>query len=153
MATGRILQIWTSPEAGADMVLREEVAAHIGKGLEGDRYCNGTGSWTNSGTTGEHEMTLIESEQLAWFLQETGQELTAPMSRRNILTEGIDLNELVGQRFHVGPVEVEGIRLCEPCATLQKRTGLTVLPAMVGHSGLNCRILTGGIIRTGDSVG
>ena len=53
----------------------------------------------------------------------------------------------------IGEVEVEGLRLCEPCKTLQERTGLKVLPEMVGRSGLNCRILTEGVIRRGDTVG
>ena len=96
---------------------------------------------------------MIEAEQLAWFLDATGQTLTAEQSRRNILTEGIELNPLVGQRFFIGDVEVEGMRLCEPCKTLQERTGLDVLPAMIGRSGLNCRILNEGEIRLGDHVG
>ncbi|MCH2152379.1 MAG: MOSC domain-containing protein, partial [Phycisphaerales bacterium] len=73
-------------------------------------------------------------------------------TRRNLLTSGISLNELVGRRLMVGNIELEGLRLCEPCATLQKRTGLPVLPAMVGRSGLNCRIIRGGEIRVGDEI-
>ena len=149
---GRLLEIWTAPAAGEPMESREEVQAFAGKGLEGDRYFNGSGSWT-SGDPAERELTLIESEQLAWFEENTGQVLDPSECRRNLLTRGIALNELVGVRFHVGEVEVEGLRLCEPCAYLQEKTGLDVLPAMVGRSGLNCRIITDGTIRPGDVVG
>jgi len=135
------------------MQARESVLAIPGKGLEGDRYCSATGSWSRGENKPDQEVTLIETEQLEWFEQETGQALGAAQSRRNILTKGIELNPLVGRRFHIGDVEVEGMRLCEPCKTLQERTGLDVLPAMIGRSGLNCRILTEGVIRLDDSVG
>lgn len=135
------------------MQARESVSALPGKGLEGDRYCNAAGSWSRGENKPDQEVTLIESEQLSWFQEHTGQALTAEQSRRNILTEGIELNPLVGRRFRIGNVEVEGMRLCEPCKTLQERTGMNVLPAMVHRSGLNCRILTEGVIRCGDAVG
>ena len=124
-----------------------------GHGIEGDRYFNAAGSWSGGQNKPDQEVTLIETEQLAWFLNTTGQTLTAEQSRRNILIEGIELNPLVGQRFFIGDVEVEGMRLCEPCKTLQERTGLDVLPAMIGRSGLNCRIINEGEIRLGDPVG
>jgi len=149
---GRLLEIWTSPAAGKPMESREEVRAVAGKGLEGDRYFSGAGSWS-SGDPAEREMTLIESEQLGWFEENTGQVLASSECRRNLITKGIALNELVGVRFHVGEVEVEGLRLCEPCSYLQEKTGLDVLPAMVGRAGLNCRIVTEGMIRPGDMVG
>ena len=150
---GRIRAIQTSPGSGAPMVSHAEITATPGRGLEGDRYSLGLGSWVKEIRPGDHELTLIECEQLAWLEQETGQELTHRMSRRNLLTEGIDLNALVGVRFRIGEVEVEGLRLCEPCKTLQEQTGLDILPAMVGRSGLNCRILTEGVIRLDDPVG
>ena len=134
------------------MESHSEVQAVAGRGLEGDRYFSGTGSWSNGDPT-EREVTLIESEQLAWFEEKTGQALASSECRRNIITQGIALNELVGVRFHVGEVEVDGLRLCEPCSYLQKKTGLPVLPAMVGRAGLNCRIITDGTIRPGDAIG
>ena len=153
MGTGRILEIWISPEAGAPMQSRDSVRTLPGHGLEGDRYCGAAGSWSRGQNKPDQEVTLIEAEQLAWFLDTTGQTLIAEQSRRNILTEGIELNPLVGRRFFIGEVEVEGMRLCEPCKTLQERTGLDVLPAMIGRSGLNCRIIDEGVIRCGDEVG
>jgi len=151
--TGRVLAIQTSPGSGEPMVHHEKISSVSGLGLEADRYSMGLGSWVKEIKPGDHELTLIESEQLAWLQRETGQELTHRMSRRNLLTKGVDLNALVGVRFLIGDVEVEGMRLCEPCKTLQQQTGLDLLPAMVGRSGLNCCIHTGGVIRVGDPVG
>ena len=150
---GRVISIHTSPGSGEPMVARNTVTAIPGHGLDGDRYCTAEGSWDAGEHKPDREVTLIESEQLEWFEHTTGQTLTAEQSRRNILTEGIELNPLVGQRFFIGAIEVEGMRLCEPCKTLQERTGLDVLPAMIGRSGLNCRIINEGEIRIGDPVG
>ena len=153
MTKGRILEIWTAPTSGAPMEAQTTVHALPGKGLDGDRYCSAAGSWSRGQNKPDQEVTLIELEQLAWFEGETGTTMTAKQSRRNILTEGIELNPLVGQRFFIGDVEVEGMRLCEPCKTLQERTGLNVLPDMIGRSGLNCRIVTHGMIHCGDAIG
>ena len=105
---GRIRAIQTSPGSGEPMVSHAEIVATPGRGLEGDRYSLGRGAWVKEIKPGDHELTLIETEQLEWFRRETGQELTHRMSRRNILTQGVELNALVGSRFHIGEIEVEG---------------------------------------------
>ena len=151
MNAGEVLEIWIAPDAGAEMISRESVQAIAGCGLEGDRYRR-SGSWSQDGGKSDQELTLIEKEQLDWFEEDQGVDFPSSQTRRNLLTLGISLNDLVGQRLRIGQVELEGMRLCEPCATLQKRTGLPVLPAMVGRSGLNCRIVRGGEIRVGDSI-
>ncbi|MAT80055.1 MAG: sulfurase [Phycisphaerae bacterium] len=146
-----VLEIWIAPVAGQPMVSREIVQAIAGEGLEGDRY-RSAGSWSRDDGKPDQELTLIEIEQLEWFEKETGQVLPPSMTRRNILTRGISLNELVGSRIRIGGVELEGMRLCEPCKTLQERTGLPVLPALVHRAGLNCRIIKTGEIRVGDAI-
>ena len=151
MSDGRLLEIWIAPEAGAEMISCDSVNAIAGSGLEGDRYRQ-SGSWSEQGGKPDQELTLIEQEQLIWFEETQGIAFPSSQTRRNLLTSGISLNELVGRRLMVGNIELEGLRLCEPCATLQKRTGLPVLPAMVGRSGLNCRIIRGGEIRVGDEI-
>ena len=151
MSEGRLLEIWIAPQAGAEMVSCDSVQALAGSGLEGDRYRQ-SGSWSEEDGKPDQEVTLIEQEQLIWFQETQGLAFPSSETRRNLLTRGISLNELVGRRLKVGVIELEGLRLCEPCATLQKRTGLPVLPAMVGRSGLNCRIVSGGEIRVGDPI-
>ena len=148
---GRLLEIWIAPEAGAGMVQRGHVQAIPGNGLEGDRYCDG-GTWSDRGQSCDREVTLIEIEQLAWYEQEHGVPFPPGQTRRNLLTQGVSLGELIGRHFHVGDVELEGMRLCQPCAYLQEKTGFKVLPSMVDRSGLNCRILVGGLLRTGDAI-
>ena len=73
-------------------------------------------------------------------------------SRRNVITRGLQLNELTESTFRVGEVTLRGVRLCEPCAYLEEITGLPVLKPLVNRGGLRAEILTGGTIRVGDSL-
>jgi MOSC domain-containing protein YiiM len=91
-------------------------------------------------------LTLIESE----VLTELG--LRAAEIRRNIVTEGIRLNELVGSTFRIGDVLIEGIRLCPPCTHLDKLTGKQLLRPLADRGGLRANILSDGTIRVGDAI-
>ncbi|MEA2331704.1 MAG: hypothetical protein QOH58_1842 [Thermoleophilaceae bacterium] len=110
------------------------------EGVIGDRY----------GHT--RDLTLIEAEALDGFRADTGLELTAAESRRQVLTRGIRLNDLVGRRFTVGGVECVGQELCEPCSHLQAVTRPGVLRGMVNRGGLRADIVSGGRIAVGDEV-
>ena len=73
------------------------------------------------------------------------------MFRRNLVTEGVQLNNLVGETFYVGEIRLRGHELCEPCRYLQDRLKVTDLVKRLTHKGgLCCEVLTGGTIRSGD---
>jgi MOSC domain-containing protein YiiM len=128
-----------------------EVRAIPGRGLEGDRYFEGRGSY--SARPGpDRELTLIESETLEALERDHGIRLAAGDARRNVVTAGIALNHLVGRTFVVGGVLARGIRLCEPCAHLAELTDRRVLKALVHRGGLRAQILDGGVIRVGDGI-
>lgn len=146
MNEGRVSAIHITSTHGELPQPVERVRAHSGKGLEGNRY------FFDSGAPAGNALTLIAAEAIAAFTAETGIPLTAQESRRNILTEGIDLNALVGKRFRVGAVECVGVELCEPCRHLQEITRPGVLQGMVHRAGLNADILTDGEIAVGDPV-
>ena len=148
---GRVVNIFIAPEAGAPMQAVEAARAVPGKGLEGDRYFDGKGSFSR--WPGPHrEMTLIAEEGLAAMEEETGIAFPAAASRRNVLVRGIPLNDLVDQTFQVGDVQLRGIRLAQPCKYLARITEEAVLPGLVDRGGLRARILTEGTIRVGDVV-
>jgi MOSC domain-containing protein YiiM len=128
-----------------------EVRALIGRGLEGDRYERGIGSFSRWPGTGR-AVTLIEQEVIESVLDETGLDLDSGRSRRNIVTEGVRLNELVGMNFRIGTVLFRGERLAEPCEYLQRRVGDGLMPALKGRGGLRADVLEEGIIRAGDGV-
>ena|SRR5215210_8712552 len=146
MSDGRVTAIHITRTHGELPQPVERVRAHAGKGLEGNRY------FFEGGAPAGNALTLIAVEAIAAFTEETGIPLTAQESRRNVLTEGIDLNALVGKRFQVGAVSCAGVELCEPCRHLQALTRPGVLQGMVHRAGLNADILTDGEIAVGDAV-
>lgn len=127
------------------------VAAVAGRGLEGDRYGVGLGTWSSRPGGGRH-ITLIAQEDLDAVAQASGIRLQPAASRRNVLTTGIDLTVLVGKKFWVGKALCQGIRLCEPCSYLEEKTAPGVLNAFVRRAGLRADILLGAEIAVGDSV-
>ncbi len=121
------------------------------RGLPGDRYFAGTGTFSKPAKSGQ-DLTLIEAEALEALATEHGIELEPAAARRNLLTRGIDLNALVGERFYVGEVECRGDRLCDPCSHLERQTGPGVLRGLAGRGGLRADIVGAGTIRIGDAV-
>jgi MOSC domain-containing protein YiiM len=144
VSEGRVEAIFITAVHGELPRAVESANAIAGKGLEGNRYFD-------EGRP-ESELTLIEAEALETFAAEHGVEVDAAASRRNVLTRGVSLNDLVGQRFRVGELECRGIELCEPCAHLTSMTHPDVLKGLVHRAGLNAQILTGGELRPGDPV-
>jgi MOSC domain-containing protein YiiM len=98
------------------------------------------------------DLTLIEAEALEAMAAETGIELSHEESRRNVLTRGVRLNDLVGRRFQVGAVECVGVVLNEPCTHLEGLTRPGVLKGLVHRGGLRANVVRGGTIAVGDEV-
>lgn len=142
---GSVEEIHVGDAPPAPSVRVVSARAVAGRGLAGDRYYARIGTWSDySDQTGVH-LTLVEAE----VLESVG--LTGAEARRNIVTRGIHLNELIGQRFSIGPIVCAGIRLCEPCAYLSQLTGISV-ETLVHRGGLRADILTDGEIAVGDLV-
>lgn len=151
MWKGEVVAIHVAAAAKGPMVSVTEVRAVPGKGLEGDRYFSKVGTYSNNPGSGR-DVTLIEVEAIEALKRDDGIELPPADSRRNIVTRGVPLNHLVGQEFKVGQVTLRAIRLCEPCSHLEKLSLKGVQRGLIHRGGLRAHILTGGIIRVGDSV-
>jgi MOSC domain-containing protein YiiM len=148
---GRIVAIFTAPGEGKPMEARDEVEAIAGAGLEGDRYAIEAGKY--SGTKiGKRAVTLMEREAVNGAVREYGIELTEQETRRNLITEGVPLNHLVGLEFRVGDVLLRGYDLSEPCVYLEELTRVGVRKPLVHRGGLRAEILEGGPIHVGDKV-
>ena len=129
----------------------EQARAVAGKGLEGDRYFNRDGSFSDRHGP-DREITLIEIEAIEALERDYKLTLKAGDARRNVVTRGVALNHLVGREFSVGEVTLRGLRLCEPCNHLASLTDEKVKPGLVHRGGLRAQILTEGIIRTGNTI-
>ncbi len=150
-APGTVAGIFISGGAGAPMQSLSGVEAVAGAGLAGDRYQSGEG-FMSSRKGGGLELTLVEIESLVELSQENGFEISAADSRRNIATRGVRLNDLVDREFRLGEATIRGVRLCEPCARIEKLIGKPFVKPMVHRAGLRADIIKSGTIRVGDTI-
>lgn len=163
---GNILEIYISPSKGEPMVGVKSSLVIPGIGLEGDRYARGLGAYSGSKTMPDEDrqVSLISlqaiyeaNKVLLW----KGIQFFSPNeTRRNLLIDipSEDLNNLVGKRFLLGSIEMEGASLCDPCT----RPGLVLgrelkdakafEEAFAEKGGLRARIITGGILSVGDEL-
>jgi MOSC domain-containing protein YiiM len=116
-----------------------EVQVRTGAGIQGDRY-------------GDKDITLFEAEAIEHLKADSGIEIQPSEIRRNVMTRGVALNDLLGHRIRVGEVEAVVTELCHPCSHLQKLTQPGVLRGLADRGGLNADVTSGGAIRVGDSV-
>ena len=129
----------------------KEVSAVAGKGLEGDRYSQKTGTYSNK-LGPDREITLIEIEAIEALKRDHGIDLQPGDARRNVVTRGVPLNHLVGKEFTLGGVTLRGVRLCVPCTHLEGLTEKGVLTGLIHRGGLRAQIIKDGTIRVGDSI-
>jgi MOSC domain-containing protein YiiM len=126
--------------------------AHAGRGLEGDRYCAATGTFSAKAGPGR-DLTLIEAEALESLARDDGIPLPPGGSRRNVVTRGIALGELIGRRFRIGDaVECVGVKPCDPCGHLERLTRPGVKRGLENRGGLRADIVVGGRISVGDRI-
>lgn len=153
IATATVVSIHITSTATAPVSPVEKARAVPGKGLEGDRYFDGTGTFSAQLPGPDHELTLVEIEKIEELKHEHSVEIEPADTRRNIVTRGVSLNSLIGQEFRIGEVRIRGVRLCEPCNHLAKVLGeQKVLYGLVHKGGLRAQILTEGIIHVGDAI-
>lgn len=67
-------------------------------------------------------------------------------TRRNVVTEGLELNALIGQSFELGGVAFAGVEECSPCTWMDRVIADGALEFLRGRGGLRARILTDGTL-------
>ncbi len=124
----------------------ESIEVLANKGVVGDRhfdnyndpYC---------------QLSLIEAENIDEYNLKFGLNIPYLDFRRNIITKGIKLNDLVGKKLSIGNAEVEGIDLCRPCRHLTEMLDQeNILKEFLRKGGLRCQILSSSKIKVGDSI-
>jgi len=153
MFQGNLLAIAIARQAKGPMENINSTEAVIGEGLRGDRYGAGIGAAQFKGRRKpENEVTLIAREAIEAANDEFNYTIEHLDTRRNLLTEGVPLNDLVGKTFRVGPALLKGLELCEPCGYLEKRTFEGIKAALKHRGGLRCCVIEGGLITVGDTI-
>jgi MOSC domain-containing protein YiiM len=147
---GSVKDIFITPQSGQAMISVSTVRAFADRGLEGDRFFRD--SW-NAVKRSDKAVSLIENEVLDLAGREIDGNAIGVLTRRNIVTCGVPLIELLGREFTVGAVRMRGIRLFEPCGHLVAVTKLPGLFKALEHrSGLKAAIVSDGEIRIGDAI-
>ena len=99
------------------------------------------------------QLSLIESENIDYYNLKYGLDIPYINFRRNIVTKGIQLNELVGKKLKIGKVNLEGIDLCRPCRHLTEMLSQdNILKEFFRRGGLRCQILSSSSINIGDDI-
>lgn len=147
---GTVGGIFLAPRSAEGMISVSQVRAFADRGLEGDRFFRD--SW-DAVKRSDKAVSLIEEEVLQLAAKELQLEFIANLTRRNIVTRGVPLIELLKREFTIGGVLMRGIRLFEPCAHLVKVSKLPgIFKALEHRSGLKAAILSDGVIRVGDAI-
>ncbi|MBI4479822.1 MAG: MOSC domain-containing protein [Acidobacteria bacterium] len=147
---GVIEKIFITPKGGEPMQPLGEVEAVEGRGLRGDRYLARSGYWTS---VDECEVTLIQGEDLDEITSTTPLRVLNGEHRRNLVTRGIELTDLLGQRFQIGEAVLEYDRPRPPCTYIQGLTGQQGLTKALGRRGGICvRVVKSGKIRVQDPI-
>lgn len=151
--TGFVRHLHVAPRAFLPMRAMTEVTLIAGKGIEGDRYMIGReeGFYSHKPEEGR-QVTLFELETLVALKRDANIELAPHEHRRNVTVEGVPLNHLVGRRFWLGATLLEATRLSIPCRHIEEITGKAIFDPLINRSGLNCKIIQGGVVKLGDTV-
>jgi len=142
----KVIEIAISENYGKLMKSVNSVESFAGKGLLNDRHFK-------KNNERKSQITLIEIENINYYNQISGTSIPPKDFRRNIITEGIRLNELVGNEFFIGKIKVKAHDLCRPCKYLQELLKQkNLVKELLTKGGLRCEILTGGNIIVGDEI-
>ena len=143
---GKVVEIGIANVKGNQIQKVDKVDALSGKGLLNDRKFS-------ENNQKERQITLIEIENINYFNNLSKTNIPLIDFRRNIITENIKLNDLVGKEFFVGSVKLKGHDLCRPCKYLQdKLKQNNFVKEFLRKGGLRCEILTSGKINVGDII-
>ena len=122
------------------------IEAIKGKGILGDRhYKNFNDPYC--------QLSLIESENIDFYNIKYNLNINYVEFRRNIITKGIRLNELVGKKFMIGNVKVECIDLCRPCRHLSEKLNQNnIIKEFLRKGGIRCEIISSDKIKVEDNI-
>ena len=143
---GKVLKIGISENNSNKIVNVNDVEAIKGMGLIDEKHFK-------KDNNKRCQITLIEIENINHYNKITGTTIPAINFLRNIVTEGIQLNVLLGKEFFIGAVKVKAHDLCRPCKNLQESLQQkNTVKELLHTGGLRCEILSSGKICVDDQI-
>ena len=131
------------PPGEHPIVAVDRVECVAGRGIRGDRFFDHQPDFKG-------QVTFFAVETFEALARELGLNDARPeLTRRNVLTRGIDLDSLIGTEFEVQGVRFVGTEECRPCYWMNRAFGDDRVEAWLkSRGGLRARILTDGILTT-----
>ena len=142
----KVLTICISKTSGDDMIEVDSVNVIASKGILEDRYFK-------ENNEKDIQTTLIEKENIDFYNQISNTDIPYINFRRNIITSGIKLNDLINKEILIGDTKIKAHRLCDPCKYLQdKLTQKSLVKNFLNRGGLRCEVITSGKISVDDDI-
>ena len=142
----KVLKLGITNNNNKKIVEVKSIDVLANKGIIGDRHFN-------EYNDPYCQLSLIESENIDYYNTKYGLNIPYTEFRRNVITKGINLNNLIGKKLQIGNVQVEGIDLCRPCKHLTEMLNQeNILKEFLRRGGLRCQILTSSSISIGDAI-
>tara|TARA_B100000035_G_C20621190_1_gene388215 strand:+ start:83 stop:529 length:447 start_codon:yes stop_codon:yes gene_type:complete len=142
----KVLKLGITNENNKEIEEVDSIEVLANQGIIGDRHFK-------SDNDPYCQLSLIESENIDYYNLKFGLNIRYVDFRRNIITKGLKLNNLVGQKIKIGKVEVKGIDLCRPCKHLTEMLNQkNILKEFLKKGGLRCEILSSSIVKVGDDI-
>ena len=142
----KVLKLGITDNNNKKIIEVKSIDVLANKGIVGDRHFN-------EYNDPYCQLSLIESENIDYYNTKYGLNIPYTDFRRNVITKGINLNNLIGKKLQIGNVKVEGIDLCRPCKHLTEMLNQgNILKEFLRRGGLRCQILTSSSISIGDAI-
>ena len=131
------------PPGGHPLVERAEIRCVAGRGIEGDRFFDFKADY-------QGQITFFASEVFEDLCRRLGVSGKSPgVTRRNVITAGVDLNSLIGRQFEIQGLRFAGAAECSPCHWMDEAIAPGAEKWLHARGGLRARILTDGILHAG----
>ncbi len=141
-----ILKIGLTKDHNKEIIETNEINLIAGKGVIGDRHFKDYNDPLN-------QLSIIESENIDEYNLKYKLNIPYLNFRRNIVTKGIKLNDLVEKKILIGSVKLEVIDLCRPCRHLSEKLGrYDIIKEFLRKGGIRCQILNDGKISLSDQI-
>ena len=142
----KVFKIGISKDDGQKINEISEIEVMSGKGILGDRHFR-------DDKDRKGQITLIEKENIDYYNNKYKSKIPYTDFRRNIVTEGIELNSLVKKEIEIGTIKILPYQLCKPCLHLEQMvSGKDIIKEFLRRGGLRCEVLVSGKVKIGDKI-